>query len=224
MRVLELFKGTGSISKWIKENNYNIEVYSLDILKKFKPTWCGDIMEWNYKDFDRNHFDIVWASPECKIFSQLQYTHIGHKWKDKEELFEEQKKHTKFILRTLEIIEYFNPKFWFIENPLHSRIWKHIPVKNYNSINVDYCMFGFPYKKPTKILTNIKLPNVRCKVKRHNFQIGMNSLTHRSKSGRTDESGGALGRYRIPPKLISYLLQYINVSTNNIHHTSCCGS
>tara|TARA_Y100000361_G_C11149880_1_gene340406 strand:- start:1344 stop:2003 length:660 start_codon:yes stop_codon:yes gene_type:complete len=219
MRVLELFKGTGSISKWIKENNYNIEVYSVDILKKFKPTYCGDIMEWDYKQFDKNYFDIVWASPECKIFSPLQYTHIGRKWETREDLFKEQKKHTKFILRTLEIIEYFNPRYWFIENPLNSRIWKYLP-KQYNSVNVDYCMFGFNYKKPTKILTNVNLPHLRCELKgKHKFKIGM-----QAESGRKDESGGVLGRYRIPPKLISYLLQHISVSTNNIYNTKCCGS
>ena len=59
MRILELFKGTGSITKWVKENNYTIAVYSLAILKKFNPTWCGDIMEWDDKKCDKcNHFVV----------------------------------------------------------------------------------------------------------------------------------------------------------------------
>lgn len=219
MRVLELFKGTGSIGKWINQNNYNIEVYSVDILKKFNPTWCGDIMEWNYKQFDKDYFDIIWASPECKIFSQLQFTHIGRKWKTKEHLQIEQEKHSKFILRTLEIIEYFNPKMWFIENPLYSKIWDYVP-KKYNNVNIDYCMFGYDYKKPTKILTNVKIPSVRCKIKgKHKYKIGMTA-----ESGRKDKSGGTEKLYRIPPKLISYLFQNITVTTNTNFSTGCCGS
>ena len=220
MRILELFKGTGSITKWVAENNYNVEIYSLDILPKFKPDWCGDIMDWDYKQFPPKHFDIIWASPECKIFSILQNTHIGRKWKTKEELHTEQKKHAKFILRTLEIIDYFCPKYWYIENPLHSRIWKYIPEKYNNWIDIDYCVFGFPYKKPTRILTNVKLPDVRCKYKgKHDFRIGMPTMT-----GRKDDSGGLLGRYRIPPQLISYLFQFVNVSTNPLYCTECMGS
>ena len=35
MRVLELFKGSGSITKFY-ENNNDVEVISLDILKKYR--------------------------------------------------------------------------------------------------------------------------------------------------------------------------------------------
>ena len=36
-------------------------------------------MKFDYKQFPVGHFDIIFASPECKVFSQLQYTHIGKK-------------------------------------------------------------------------------------------------------------------------------------------------
>ena len=82
MKILELFKGTGSISKFYKDNK-NVEIISLDILEKYNPTICCDIMEFDYKIYKQGEFDIIWASPECMIFSQLQYTHIGvnRKWK-----------------------------------------------------------------------------------------------------------------------------------------------
>ena len=47
MKVLELFKGTGSITKYYE--NTDIEVISLDILQKYNPTICTDIMTWDYK-------------------------------------------------------------------------------------------------------------------------------------------------------------------------------
>ena len=123
MKILELFKGTGSISKFYKDIT-NVEIISLDILEKYNPTICCDIMEFDYKIYEEGEFEIIWASPECKIFSKLQYTHIGvnRKWKTKLELEEEQLNHSCFINKTLEIIEYLKPKWYFVDNPLHSKI------------------------------------------------------------------------------------------------------
>ena len=86
VRVLELFKGTGSITNYLKETNPDYEVISLDILDKYNPTITSDILTWDYKIYDKNHFDIIWASPECKIFSELQHFYIGRKWKTMEDL------------------------------------------------------------------------------------------------------------------------------------------
>ena len=48
MKLLELFKGTGSIGKVFKEVHTEGEIYSVDILKKYDPTFCGDIMDFDY--------------------------------------------------------------------------------------------------------------------------------------------------------------------------------
>lgn len=209
MKILELFKGTGSITKYYK-NNKEIEIISLDILSKYEPTICLDIMEFNYKKYKIGEFDIIWASPECKIFSKLQYTHIrkNGKWKNKEELELEQSKHSCYINRTLEIIDYLKPKYYFVENPLYSSIWKFIDNEKWNLyVIVDYCQFGTIYKKPTKILTNKKLDNVRCKKKgSHDFKLGVGSggsVLYKSKKPdktKLDE------RYRVPSLLLKYLL------------------
>ena len=50
MKVLELFKGTGSITNYY--SNSDVEVISLDILEKYNPTICSDIM--TYKREFRN--------------------------------------------------------------------------------------------------------------------------------------------------------------------------
>ena len=121
MRVLELFKGTGGASKYCEANG--IECISLDWDKKFNPDICCDIMEFDFQQYDKGYFDVIWASPECKIFSALQYSWIGRKWKDKEEVETERRKHHKFMERTLEIIEYLEPKYYFVENPRYSKIW-----------------------------------------------------------------------------------------------------
>ena len=205
MRVLELFKGSGSITKYFE--NTNNEVISLDIVPKYLPTICCDIMEWDYKEYPVGHFDIIWASPECKIFSMLQNTHIGRKWKDKEELQTQRDIHSKFIKKTIEIIRYFEPTDYFIENPLYSKIWDYVD-DDYKKdfVIADYCYFGYRYKKPTKILTNKKLENKRCSCKKHDMRIGLtgckmiNATNVKKKDNTT-----LMERYSIPLFLLDYL-------------------
>ena len=210
MRVLELFKGSGSITEFFK-NNDNVEVISLDILEKYKPTIVSDIIEFDYKKFDIGHFDIIWASPECKIFSQLQHTHIGRKWKDKNELYEAQQNNSIFINKTIEIIEYLKPTYYFIENPRHSKIWGFIKNENFikDFINVDYCAFGYDYKKPTKILTNKKLNNVLCKctgTPKHVVRLGVGSKKSKLyRKGDAVDKKTLLQKYSIPQGLLEYL-------------------
>lgn len=209
MKVLELFKGSGSITKYY-QNNDDVEVISLDFEKKYNPTICIDIMEFDYKQYEPEEFEIIWASPECKVFSQLQNTWIGRKWKDKEHLHSVREEHSKFINKTIEIIDYLKPKYYFIENPRHSKIWNFIDNKNYTDkfIIVDYCYFGYGYKKPTKILTNKELDNKCCSCKKHNMRLGINSkkIISGLKEGMIPDNTTLLERYSIPPKLLDYLL------------------
>lgn len=208
VRVLELFKGTGSVGKVAKELFPEWEVTSLDILKKFEPTICSDILEWDYKkDYKEGHFDIIWASPECKIFSMLQHMFIGRRWKDAEALAIERQKHWCFPLKVLEIIDYFKPKVYFIENPYYSAM-KDIPaMKALKSYRFDYCAFGFCYKKPTRIWTNIDLVSQVCSCEGpHSFNLGTSSKKEltRKKLVRRDPTT-INERYSIPDKLLGYL-------------------
>ena len=210
MKVLELFKGTGSISKYLSIYD-DIEVVSLDILEKFNPDICIDIMDWDYKtDYPINYFDIIWASPECKIYSSLQNTWVGRKWKNLDELNQKREENKVFINRAIEIIKYFNPKYYFIENPRYSKIWDYIDdddIKN-KYLLVDYCRFGTIYKKSTKILTNIYYENKLCCCNgKHKFILGMNLKTARDPTT-------TLIRYQIPHQLLDYLFNPI-LSTNS---------
>ena len=158
MKVLELFSGTGSVGKCCKELGW--EVVSLDIDERADIV-C-DILKWDYKQYDKDEFDIIWASPPCDNYSILNYSNIGRKLKcgkivsyeSIEKGFEES---DKLVIKTLEIINYFNPFIWFMENPQTGKLKTRDIVKDLSYYDVDYCMYSdWGYRKRTRIWTNKK--------------------------------------------------------------------
>ena len=214
MKLLELFKGTGSIGKVFKQVHPEGEVYSVDILKKYEPTFCGDIMDFDYKQFKEGHFDIIWASPECKVFSVLQNTWLKTgkreekgKWDNMEHLNQVRKEHGQFSKKTKEIIEYLKPKHWFIENPWTSAMKDLEHMKDLPCLRFDYCRFGYEYQKPTRIWTNrTDITKKICECKEiHKFRLGAKSSTFRHNTTFVDTTN-INQRYSIPPDLVKYLL------------------
>jgi len=158
MRSLELFSGTGSFKK--ETDKLCWETISLD---KFLPADIQeDILTWNYKIYPPKYFDIIWASPVCLYWSRLRNTWIGRKMKShgdkiitKEILQEDIEKYGKPMVDKLrEIIDYFKPQFYFIENPETSRMKEYITDLPYYTVS--YCKYEFLYQKHTRIWTNLK--------------------------------------------------------------------
>jgi len=206
MKVLELFCGTKSVGKVCKKKGW--EVISVDIDKEFDPDICCDIKDFNYKKYAIGYFDIIWCSPPCQYFSLVRLSNIG-KWN---------KEHDKILTReicdndliekglpplhkALEIIEYLKPKYYFIENPQTGRMKNHIDLPY---IDVDYCRFGFNYRKRTRIWSNREnIENQLCLGKdKCDFMQGnkhLEGVGHRStKLKKVD-------KYRIPSGVIEYL-------------------
>jgi hypothetical protein len=229
MRVLELFSGTGSVGNKCKELEW--EVISLDLKNADINT---DILKWDYKNYPKGHFDIIWASPPCDTFSRLRDGWIGRKIKKhgdkiitKEILYEDIINEGLPILnKTKEIIEYFNPIYWFIENPQTSK------MKEFNTelpfYDIDYCKYGFDYRKRTRIWTNLK--NFEPKICKKdcnsiiviNVEGKKNRILHKSNCGNTEKLQAVRNadkniknfttlnmRYRIPPLLIEELFECI---------------
>ena len=68
MRVLVLCSGTGSVDRAFERRGW--EVTSVDWSDRFEPSLCVDIMQWDYRAaFPQDHFQFVWASPDCTMFS-----------------------------------------------------------------------------------------------------------------------------------------------------------
>ena len=157
VKVLELFSGTGSVGKCCKQLGW--DVVSVDML--LPADHQVDIMDFDYKQYPKDDFDIVWASPPCTNYSKLQDGWLGRKRKGeiytKEIQEKEMKEDDKLVLKTLEIIDYFKPHYWFIENPAASKM-KDRPFMIDKPFHiVDYCMYSdWGYRKRTRIWTNKK--------------------------------------------------------------------
>jgi site-specific DNA-cytosine methylase len=211
LKVLELFSGTGSIGKVCKELNW--EVISLDFLSKWEPDIVADILEWDYKVYPPNTFDIVWGSPPCAEYSSVKNSWIGREvidGKTKEryiytrEIQEEKMKQSdKLVLKVFEIIDYFKPKYWFMENPNTGRLkWREF-MEDKPFFIVDYCKYcDWGYRKRTRIWTNKKdfEPKI-CKWDCCNLIEGQKK--HKADVSKTYSTPEM--RYRIPPQLIKDL-------------------
>jgi len=205
MNVLELFAGTHSVGKCCEELGWN--VVSLDI--DGRATINEDILKWDYKVYPKDYFSMVWASPPCDRYSILNYSNIGRKLKrlngdvlTMDLIKEGWKEADKLVIKTLEIITYFNPEIWFIENPSSSKLKDRDIMKDIPFYDVDYCKYSdYGYKKPTRIWTNKKnWNNLRCN-NSCNHMIGRkhkNSMSSVNMSGKNRLDL----RHRIPPDLI----------------------
>jgi site-specific DNA-cytosine methylase len=158
MRVLELFSGTHSVGKVCEEKGY--EVISLDLKG---ADINQNILEWDYTIYPIGYFDIIWGSPPCDTFSALRKTWIGRKLKAHNGLVCTKELLQKdideiglpILRRTEEIINYFKPTYYFIENPQTGTMKNY--MNHHNHYDVDYCMYSdFGYQKRTRIWTNIK--------------------------------------------------------------------
>ena len=155
MLVLDLFSGSQSLKSVCETMDY--DYISLDIDASSNPTICSDILKWNYEDANISP-DIIWASPECKWYSKLTSSNKKFSAADIDNGMNEG---DKLVQKVFDIIDYFKPKKWFIENPFTGRLKDREIMKDKKYYRTDYCQWGFSYKKPTAIWTNIKWNDVR---------------------------------------------------------------
>ena len=139
MRLLELFSGTKSVSKVAE--TFGFDVISLDFKKA--DINC-DILDWDYTIYQSGYFEVVWASPPCTEYSIAKSTGIRNI-----------EYANKIVLRTIDIIKYFNPKYYIIENPQTGLLKKQVFMDELPYVDIDYCKYGMPYRKRTRLWNNV---------------------------------------------------------------------
>ena len=206
MRLLELFSGTGSVGRVARED-LGYEVVSLDLSG---ATINCDIRAWDYASaFEVGHFDVVWASPPCETFSKARFKNIGRHGITRESLDARMLAEGVPLLRRAEtIIDHFRPAYYFLENP-DTGCMKDF-VHDRPSIVVDYCRYGFPYRKRTRIWTNrVGLKPLLCDRRCGSFINGRHLETAIGGNGRQPGRGSGkdrTARHSLPPRLVRALL------------------
>ena len=204
MKLLELFKGTGSVGK--VANKMDFDVISVDVESKYEPDILTDILKWNYKDFyKKTRFlpDFIWASPPCNTYSVLAYPFKERNTKTAEPYSQRAKIGTMILYKTLEIIAFYkklNPKLLFvIENP-YGMMRLDKKINKLNIATTTYASYGdFKYKK-TDFFNNLPNNLILNPIKSYQFYKDKNQVTP------VDEIEPIEKRYSIPSKLIKSIL------------------
>ena len=207
VKVLEIFSGTRSIGKVCDQLGW--ESVSVDLIMEADHK-C-DIMDFDYKQYDKDEFDIIWASPPCTEYSKLQDGWLNRMRKGELYTKEIQEKYMSdgdiLIKKTFEIINYFNCEYWFMENPQSGRMKNRDIMKDIPFFDVDYCMYSnWGYRKRTRIWTNKKdWNNLMCNKKCGNMvgSLHKQNLGNSERQRKTNGNGTSqTDRYRIPEDLI----------------------
>ena len=139
MRFLDMFSGTHSVGNVAREMGF--EVVSLDLTD---ADICTDIMEWDYTKYEPDYFDVIWASPPCDTFSHARFKNIGRHGITRDSIEQDiLLKGLPILRKTEEIINYFKPTYYFIENPQTGAMKRFLSLPFYT---VDYCMYSFTYR------------------------------------------------------------------------------
>lgn len=201
MKILELFAGSRSVGNIAEKLGFT--VFSSDIYEFEKIDYAIDILNF---DFSKVPFvpDVIWASPPCTGFSVAA---LGHHWTGGKGAYipatDTARLGIQIAKKTIEIIDHYNPKYFFIENP-RGVLRKMDFMQRFKRHTVTYCQYGDDRMKPTDIWTNSETWNPRpvCK----NGDTCHVSAPRGSKTG-TQGRKNAYERSRIPDQLCYEILK-----------------
>ena len=155
MKVLELFAGSRSFSKVAEQ--MGMETFTSDYKEFEKIDYVCDILQFDVSKIPFNP-DIIWASPPCTTFSIASCYH--HWNKDRTPKTKECVKGIEIVKKTLDIINYLKPKYFYIENPRgllrKMDFMQNVGIRH----TVTYCQYDLDIPlnqrrmKPTDIWTN----------------------------------------------------------------------
>lgn len=209
LRALDLFSGTGSVGAQLSK--WGFQVKSLDKDPKCKADICLDILSWDYK---RAHptgwFQVICASVPCEEYSSAKTVQARNL--DKADLL---------VRKVLEIVDYFRPHLWWIENPRNGLLRHRTFMQGLPFVDVDYCQFSeWGYRKPTRVWGSQQLgllSNVLCDFK-NCINIGEDdngNYRHRERLGGLGQIYSTRDKGRVPSTLVDFLLKSTYRRDNN---------
>lgn len=200
--LLELFAGTGSVGKSFASHGWL--VVSLDITDKggYTPTLLVNILHWAYKDaFPKHHFRVVWASPPCEHYSLARTTAATPR---------DLPFYDSLVRKSLEIVEWFQPEYYFIENPASGLLRTRPVIQGEQWLDVDYCMYGCEYRKRTRLWGVFPPAWTPLPLCRGNCWSCTSSGTGRHRSTAQRGSGWSLNQlHHIPSRLMDDIVKSI---------------
>jgi hypothetical protein len=208
MYVLDLCCGTQSLKEKFISNGYNYVGLDINNITDGKPAdIVSDIKKWNYHKyfFDNGLPSFIFFSPPCREYSILNNA-LPNKTCDI-------KGSNEIVKKGIEIIKYCKCGY-VIENPQTSKL-KNQDFMVFPYTDVDYCAYGYPYKKRTRLWNNISLIGEKCKKKlcpfkkkgRHIYSVG--NATYNTNLGLISPLSRLGQRYSIPSSLIEYIIKQI---------------
>ena len=206
MRLLELFAGTGSVGEAFRERGW--EVVSLD--RDMDADLRMDIMDWDYRrDFEPGHFDMIWASPPCTEYSVAKTRGVRRI-----------PEANLVVQRTLEIIHYFHPIAYFLENPQTGQLKNQPFMQGNRYTDVDYCRYGTAYKKRTRLWNNCpffqgrlchKLCGQMNEAKTRHREQAQNGLHYVNGVATNSRTFTRMQLYRIPRALVEDVADAVEI-------------
>ena len=154
------------------------------------------------------YYDIIYASPQCTAFSKANPNpsaeSVAHA--------------VRMVTRCFEIIHYFQPYVWILENPVNRL--QHMPfMQRYEHYRqtTSYCMFQALFRKDTNVWSNIAVMLPRCSTDtRCDFKQRFGFHQHTAQAGPSELSDGtvvpgtpAWRAQQMPFALLQYLFQHV---------------
>jgi hypothetical protein len=141
-RALDLFAGLGGFSSAFADSD-RWAVTTVDIAERFDPDIQADVLELRPDGLP--NADLVLASPPCKCFSRAA-AWADHFDSGGAPQTPEARESVALVYHTLGLIQALAPRYWFLENPMGSKVKQYLGEP---TGRVTYCQYGTTYQKPT---------------------------------------------------------------------------
>ena len=195
-----------------RENGFLVDTLDLD--PKWKATYTVDVLDWDYRIHPPGYYHTITCAPPCTEFSTAKTVGVRNL-----ELAD------SLVQKALEIISYYQPVRWWMENPRGGLLKTRPYMKDIPYIDVDYCQYAlWGYKKPTRIWGSPDITLVEGKLcDGYNCLNLLEAWPHEGRSGkrrhriqlstRREYQPPRDMKYRIPERLVWELAQFDSLTT-----------